>query len=205
MALLDDDDCFSESRISKCLMALNESDAAVTTWDEFISDGESIGVWKKPALIGLEQLLYRNRVGNTILVKTAHLRAVGAYDLGLGSAQDHDLVVRLADLLDQSEQSENHCTNRCDRNHIGRITTSRKAWVGYYDCYVKHKAIMTRSQSAIKSVYDFEKARKKKNPLADLGPDSLLANRAYRLFQISINLFVAYARYAPHRAGTLCV
>ena len=83
VALLDDDDCFSESRISKCLMALNESDAAVTTWDEFISDGESIGVWKKPALIG-RTIALSQPSWQYDLVKTAHLRAVGAYDLGLG-------------------------------------------------------------------------------------------------------------------------
>lgn len=146
VALLDDDDCFSESRVSKCLIALNKNDAAVTTWDEFISDEESVGVWKKPALIRLEQLLYRNRVGNTILVKTAHLRAIGAYDLGLMSAQDHDLVIRLADRFGPIRTVGEPLYQTDVTGEIGRITTSRRAWVGYYDCYVKHKAIMTRSQ-----------------------------------------------------------
>lgn len=146
VALLDDDDRFVESRVSKCLLALNESDAAVTTWDEFISGEESAAIRKKPSLIRLEQLLYRNRVGNTILAKTENLRAIGAYDLGLMSAQDHDLVIRLACRFGPIRTVGEPLYQIDVTEEIGRITTSQKAWVGYYDCYVKHKAIMTRSQ-----------------------------------------------------------
>lgn len=146
VALLDDDDCFAESRVSKCLLALNESDAAVTTWDEFVSEAGSAGVWKKPSLISLEQLLYRNRIGNTILVKTENLRAIDGYDLGLMSAQDHDLVIRLAYQFGPIRTVKEPLYQIGIAEEISRITTSRKAWVGYYDCYVKHKSIMTRSQ-----------------------------------------------------------
>ncbi|MBO75632.1 MAG: hypothetical protein CMD33_10195 [Flavobacteriales bacterium] len=146
VAFLDDDDCFARSRVSKCLLALNEKDAAVTTWDEFISDTGSVGVWKKPSLIALEQLLFRNRVGNTILVKTEYLRTIDGYDLSLTSAQDHDLVIRLAYEFGpiRTVKESLYQIDVADEN--SRITTSHKAWVGYYDCYVKHKAIMTVRQ-----------------------------------------------------------
>lgn len=46
--------------------------------------------------ITLDDLLYANVVGNQVLARTAHLRAVGGFDERLVASQDYDLWTRLA-------------------------------------------------------------------------------------------------------------
>jgi len=146
IANLDDDDFFAPNRISRLLPAFQDGAAAVTSHDSFFSKQGSNRVWKKKAVITSNDLLYRNRAGNSFLTKKSYLLEIDGFDESLRAAQDHDVFLRLAECrgtivtvpmvlhhIDEDEES-------------ARITTSSSKWIGYYDFYGKHKAKMNGKQ-----------------------------------------------------------
>lgn len=103
IAYLDDDDEWTESKISKQVKKICESDVALVYCKNSIIDDETGQVkYRKTELhkgYVLKDLLLTNFIGGTSfpLMKTSVLREIGGFDVEMQSAQDYDTWIRIAE------------------------------------------------------------------------------------------------------------
>ncbi len=145
IAGLDDDDFWRPKRIEKLMEEFEDGFAAVTSNDR-LDFGEKEIVWKKKAVITLDDLLYYNQVGNQVLTRKEYIESVGGYDEKLPSAQDYDLWIRLAHdfgPIKTAPHTLQVVNMEIDRD---RISTSGDETVGYYACFEKHQGKMSEQQ-----------------------------------------------------------
>lgn len=142
IAGLDDDDYWRPKRVELLMEELEEGYSAACSYDRMVMDGKEF-VWKKPAVITLDDLLYYNQVGNQVLTKKEYLLEVGGYDEELPSAQDYDLWIRLAKEFGPVRTAPHvlQVINMDDDRE--RITSSDSQVDGYRRCFEKHAAQMS--------------------------------------------------------------
>jgi glycosyltransferase involved in cell wall biosynthesis len=105
VAFLDDDDRFAPGKLAAVRAALREDPAADVVYHSALITMVNEGVQYRTGVVDLgastdpyRDLLIRNGVGGTpmVTVRTALLQQVAGFDEGLGSMQDYDLWLRLA-------------------------------------------------------------------------------------------------------------
>lgn len=144
LAGLDDDDFWRPERIKKLMNGFTEGISAVCSHDRMVF-GEREIVWKKKSLITLDDLLYYNQVGNQVLTRKKFLTQVGGYDEELPSAQDYDLWIRLAKSFGPVKTVPSVLQVVHMEESRDRISNSENQLKGYYQCFEKHKSLMSES------------------------------------------------------------
>lgn len=139
---LDDDDYWLPERVEELVRAFDEEYSAVCSYDRMVTNNEE-RVWKKPAVISLDDLLYYNRVGNQVLTKKEYLDSVGGYDESLPSAQDYDLWIRLTKKFGPIKTVQRPLQVVNMEEDRERISTADKKIEGYRRCFLKHQQWMT--------------------------------------------------------------
>lgn len=142
---LDDDDYWRPKRLELLMDEFEDGYSAVCSNDRMVM-GEKEFVWKKPAVISLDDLLFYNRVGNQVLTKKVYLKEVGGYDEQLPSAQDYDLWIRLAEKFGPIKTAPHTLQVINMDDDRDRITNSDDQIRGYHACYKKHQAKMSEQQ-----------------------------------------------------------
>lgn len=156
---LDDDDQFMPSRLDLMIRAWSEDTPIVGAQDILIFSHRNVR-WRKPELLTLDDILYKNSIGNQILTRKEYIQAVGGFDESLVAAQDYDLWIRL-----MTEYSVAYIVpyplQKIDMTASEmRITNnSLKSW-GYFDCYKKHRHLMNRRQRKYQ-LYSIRSSQKK--------------------------------------------
>lgn len=142
---LDDDDYWRPKRVELLMEEFEDGYSAVCSNDRMVM-GEKEFVWKKPAVISLDDLLFYNQVGNQVLTKKEYLQEVGGYDEELPSAQDYDLWIRLAETFGPIKTAPHTLQVINMDDDRDRITNSDDQIRGYHACYEKHRAKMNEQQ-----------------------------------------------------------
>ncbi|MCY4046349.1 MAG: glycosyltransferase [Cellvibrionales bacterium] len=96
---LDDDDVFTQDRITQFIQASNNNDDCAFLYSGYqLKQPSGTKYWSKG---GNKQshsdLLKRNRTGNQVFARRERLLAVGGFDESLPAWQDHDLWIRLTE------------------------------------------------------------------------------------------------------------
>jgi len=151
---LDDDDEFTDERISFFVQQYNERYSGVCTCLVEQLDGHLLAPQQRRQHIDANRIRFRNYVGNQVFARTDHLREVGGFDESLAGWQDYDLWIRLIDRFGPILKLPN-CTYLLDRSRSrARISGSEGAREGYLAFMRKHGAGMTEKQRQMQRVND---------------------------------------------------
>lgn len=147
---IDDDDVMLPNRLATMLAGLGESDAFVCSsyWLEKNRNGRvrRTLLHRRARAISLDDLLYRNLVGNQLMTRTDYLRAVGGFDEKLVASQDYDLWTRLALSFGEGRRIANPTYVMRSGVASTSISSSEKFGLGARQYTIKHEAIMRPSQ-----------------------------------------------------------
>lgn len=166
VAGLDDDDQWEIPRIEKLMDAYSAEYSFVTS-DVRMMYRKGAPVWRKKAIITLDDLLYSNYVGNQGLIKRERLLRVGGFDESLDAAQDYDLWIRLAEEYGPVKNVQEPLQNIYLEHGGGRISNPADQLRGYLRFYQKHKPMMNRSQRKYQ-LFNIRKATGKVSGPSDL-------------------------------------
>src|SRR5690606_35041715 len=98
--------------------------------------------WRKKEIITLNDILFKNHIGNQVFTRTEFIRQLGGFDQSLTSAQDYDLWIRLIAAHGSAKSIQLPLQEISIANDSDRISNDHRRWIGYYNCYVKHKRRM---------------------------------------------------------------
>lgn len=143
---LDDDDRFHPDRLTHFIRNWNPEAQILTSDDVFVRMNGSRVRWRKKETITLNDILYKNQIGNQVFTRTEFLQQLGGFDPSLTSAQDHDLWIRLIAAHGPAKTIQLPLHEISIANGSDRISSNRHRWIGYYHCYVKHKRRMNPEQ-----------------------------------------------------------
>lgn len=142
---LDDDDEFMPERIEKLLSIYDDKWSFVfadmivkTKTGEIVKTGEEI--------VRYEDQLWKNIVGNQILVKKERILSIGGFDEKLPNAQDHDMWLRLLQHYGPAKRYREPLYIQHTEHDGPRIGYNKKRLQGVLRVYRKHKANMSTQQ-----------------------------------------------------------
>ncbi len=144
---LDDDDEFDPKRIELLINQFKIKEYSFLSTGLVIQETQRVNyanVTKK--IISLDELLYRNIVGNQIFTKTESLQLIDGFDENFPAWQDYETWIRLCVKFGDG-YSTGDLTYIAHREHeMNRISTSGKIFKGYQMLIAKHGNLMSRSQ-----------------------------------------------------------
>ena len=146
IAGLDDDDEWMPERIENLVEAWSPQCSFVFAKDNVIRKDNKINRNHKGNCYTLQCILYRNVIGNQVLVEKEKISGVGGFDESLTACQDYDMWLRL--MLEYGRPCKvNNVLQTMYENHLEeRISHSPKKFQGYHRFYVKHKQHMNNDQ-----------------------------------------------------------
>jgi len=150
IALLDDDDEFTDDRIETLMDYLKLYPGLSFVCSDYLSIRRN-GTRRsaKPGRITLRKILWMNYASQSILTEREKMLAIGGFDENLSAAQDHDTFTRLIERFGDAYRLGRVLYLYHQEHDAPRITsTLTKKLRGYYDYYLKHKHLMTRRQRA---------------------------------------------------------
>src|SRR5690606_34844655 len=118
--------------------------------------------------ITLNDILFKNLIGNQVFTRTEFIRQLGGFDQTLTSAQDYDLWIRLVATHGPAKTIQLPLQEIFIANGGERISNDRRRWVGYFHCYVKHKQRMNAKQRKF-HLHTIRQAQNKQTILSILG------------------------------------
>ena len=139
---LDDDDRFHLDRLTHFIRNWGSEAQILTSDDVFVRANGSRVRWRKKEIITLNDILFKNHIGNQVFTRTEFLRQLGGFDPSLTSAQDYDLWIRLIAAHGPAKTIQLPLQDISISNGGERISNDNRRWIGYYNCYVKHKRRM---------------------------------------------------------------
>tara|TARA_R110002072_G_scaffold245959_3_gene405197 strand:+ start:185 stop:1018 length:834 start_codon:yes stop_codon:yes gene_type:complete len=142
---LDDDDYFLPQRIELLMEAYKDEYAFVCSTYYRKTHERTTIVKDGVGVIGLNDVLHYNKIGNQVLTKTQRLKDVGGFDVLLPSFQDYDVWVRLLKKFGKSLKIKKPLYV-FDISHTNeRISGSNDRVQRGYEIFVKkHQAIMNK-------------------------------------------------------------
>lgn len=152
---LDDDDEFSEHRISDFIQQwfLHSNYAFLCSGYRVISANNRLHYFgRKARVIDLQQLLYANLVGNQVFTTTEKLRAIGGFDTELTSCQDYDTWLRLSAAFGSGYRISGYSYIVHQDHASERISASARREQGYQLLLQKHRQLMNSAQLACQQV-----------------------------------------------------
>jgi len=143
---LDDDDYFLPQRVALLVEAYDDKYAFVSsTYLRKTASGSSV-VKDGLGVLGLDDLLHYNKVGNQVLSRTERFRAVGGFDESLPSFQDYDMWVRLLEKFGKCLKINTPLYVFDTSHESERISSSKdKVVKGHAIFMEKHRKIMSKS------------------------------------------------------------
>jgi len=142
---LDDDDEFTCDRIEKFLDAYDDKYAFICS-DFYVQEKFTRYIAMSKESIYFDDLLWENLVGPQIFVKKERLLTLNGFDIGLPSAQDYDMWLRLVEKYGPAKRVKEPMYIMHTEHDLPRITTSSKRRKGYLMVYNKHKNSMSKKQ-----------------------------------------------------------
>ncbi len=143
---LDDDDEMVPTRIKELVNVYDDKYAYVfAKWNIINEAGEIYTQSYEYDTIVLSDMLYANITGNQVLTTKDMFFKAGLFDESLPAAQDYDMWIRLLQIRPRAKMLVKALYNVYITSHE-RITTSNKRKKGYFQCYSKHKTLMTIEQ-----------------------------------------------------------
>lgn len=168
---LDDDDQFTEDRINSLVSAFNEKDMSFICSNLIMNFGSHQHVMGTfSGQIDLDMMGDKNHVGNQVLTLTRRLKDIGGFDERFPAWQDYDAWFRLVEAYGSGLKLLNASYIQNVDHELGRITTGKKAKIGY-EMFIKTHANKL-SQRQLKHLYFQDKMNR--NELIKL--EELLSN-----------------------------
>jgi glycosyltransferase involved in cell wall biosynthesis len=176
---LDDDDEWLLERIEKLLKNYSENFSFIASNDNFITSN-GIENCRKKEIVTLDDILYKNHVGNQVLVLRDRITAINGFDENLVAAQDYDTWIRLIYKFGPAKIIQIPLQNVYADHEVARITVSGQQFKGYLHCYFKHKELRNRNHRKYQ-LFLLYKARNKKLNLLTMA--TLASSKAiYEIF-----------------------
>ncbi len=144
---MDDDDEMAPTRVEELVNVYDDRYAYVfSLYKNIFEDGREAEVWgTKKEIINLDDMLYRNVTGNQVLTTREMFFKADLFDEELVAAQDYDMWIRMLKIKPTAKAIMRPLYNMHIHTYShGRISDSNKRSKGYFQCYRKHKSIMTR-------------------------------------------------------------
>ncbi len=139
---LDDDDRFHPDRLAQFIHHWSSEAQILTSDDVFVRTNGSRVRWRKKEIITLNDILFKNHIGNQVFTRTEYLLQLGGFDPSLTSAQDYDLWIRLIAAHGPARSIGLPLHDISIANGGERISNDTRRWIGYFNCYTKHKSQM---------------------------------------------------------------
>ena len=142
---LDDDDEFTPVRI-ECFLeersALSEGNSALAS--SLLLQRQRIRIHRRPfaSVITLDDLLYKNHVGNQVFTLTERLRAIGGFDPTFPAMQDYDTWIRLTKMFGPVRTLENSSYIVHMEHESERITQNENRALASILFYKKHEPLL---------------------------------------------------------------
>lgn len=144
---LDDDDSFSEDRIQNFIDLYDDSYSFLSSNILIHKKGDKkTKLFRGSNVIGLNDLLWYNWVGNQVFVKKERVISVGGFDEDLKSAQDYDLWLKLIIQYGPSLRVANTTYSLFVDHDEPRITLSKNKNMGMIQFFNKYKQYMSNGQ-----------------------------------------------------------
>jgi len=179
IAGLDDDDMFTPRRIEELIKVYSARYSFVHSNSYIIRNDKKI-LRKYSSDITFKKILYRNYVGNQILVERQRLIEIGGFDTKLPARQDHDMWARLIEHFGQPLLVKKPLMIEF-QSHEGRISSaSEKVRNGAILFFKKHRAKMDRTT---KKFYNYHIARLNNNGFV---ASSFFANICVKVFSLEV-------------------
>lgn len=149
---LDDDDLFLPERIESFIENWNDQYSFLCANTIIQTNNRQI-LNVSQGHIDLQSILFENKVLNQVFSLKERFLAVDSFDESLLACQDYDLWIRMIKKFGDAYKipKVTYIINEDIANN--RITKSQKAFVGYFDCYNKHRSIMTPRQRVNRIVH----------------------------------------------------
>ncbi len=146
VAGLDDDDEWMPERIEELVRSWDPGCAFVFANDYVMRKDNKNYRNHKGNCYSLACILYRNVIGNQVLVERGKIISIGGFDENLEACQDYDMWLRL--ILEYGKPCKvNHTLQTMYENHLEeRISHSPRKFKGYLHFYKKHKHHMNSDQ-----------------------------------------------------------
>lgn len=139
---LDDDDYFLKNRIAEFIKHFDPKYSFLCSPVQTIVGSMTTTINTNSMLIGMNEILFRNYVGNQVFTLTERYKSLGGYDTNLPALQDHDMWTRLIQKYGAAIRI-GPPTICIDKTHAKRISTGSQKINGYKLWYEKHKHLMT--------------------------------------------------------------
>ena len=142
---LDDDDEMLPNHIIELVEAYDKRYAYVFAAFNVFEDNKVYIRRCKFDHITLNDMLYKNWTGNQVLTTRKMFFDAGLFDESLPASQDYDMWLRMLKLKPLAKFLNEPTYNHYATSH-NRITTSKKRKKGCFQCYKKHKEMMSIAQ-----------------------------------------------------------
>lgn len=145
---LDDDDEFRPHRIEDFIRhshMLNEHAALGTS---LLLQRRRMNIHRRPSVrtVRLEDLLFKNHVGNQVFTLTERWRAIGGFDTEFPAMQDYDCWVRMAQEYGSIYMLENQSAVIHMEHDAPRVTATERRVRAASLFYAKHGHLFNRKQ-----------------------------------------------------------
>lgn len=145
---LDDDDEMLSNRIESLMAAYKPHYAFAFADDLYQKNGRLTKGGKRKKHPSLNDLLFRNCVGNQVFSEKYKFIDAGLFDTQLTAAQDYDMWLRMIRLFGPATKA-NKRSQIIHLDHEQRISTNNWGkFSGYLHFYRKHKALMSNRHRA---------------------------------------------------------
>lgn len=147
IAGLDDDDEWSPNRIT-VFVENYDAQFSMLGSDDLISfgNGAATTTWEKKPIINFSDIANKNLFGNQAFIETERIRSLDGFDESLPSAQDYDMWFRVIQKFGAAKMIPKCLQTIHVEHEYKRISNSRRAFLGYFMFYRKHKGAMTANQ-----------------------------------------------------------
>jgi glycosyltransferase involved in cell wall biosynthesis len=143
---LDDDDEFMPNRLEILFGAYDGKWSFVCGAIKVIHKGYFTISKADSKIITYENALWKNIVGNQVLVEKSRIQDLGGFDEGLPSSQDHDMWLRLLKKYGPAFKVNEPLYIQHTEHDEPRIAHSKKRLTGYLKVYRKNKKSMSDQQ-----------------------------------------------------------
>ncbi len=146
---LDDDDEWMPNRIESFVNAYDNNFAMLSALNICVDGtGTSFIPDKRPnsTVITLDDMLYENVLGNQVFVLRERMLGIQGFDESLCAAQDYDTWLRLILKYGNAKSLDVPLQKVYVGTELNRITDSSNKFLGYLNCYKKHKQHFSNRQ-----------------------------------------------------------
>jgi glycosyltransferase involved in cell wall biosynthesis len=144
---IDDDDLMLPNRIATLLDVAIKKDRYSLICSSFFVERKTTRrkLYRRRAVITLDDLLHRNIIGNQALFRRDHALSIGGFDIEMPASQDYDFWTRLVEAFGPALRIPESTYVLREHEHVTtRITKTQSAHLGALRYTAKHRHLMTQ-------------------------------------------------------------